>query len=673
MAKKASKPGRTLITLGILIIVAIATLGIGTIKGNASAVPGLALDLQGGTQLILTPTPREGESEKDVTVSEEDLQQAIEIIRKRVDASGVAEAEITSQAGRNIVVALPGEPSEETLDLVRSSAVMNFRPLLVAGAPNAVNPADYAQAGETETQPDEEVNDPEATGEEPAPEATDATEEPTEAPAEGTEESAPSPEDLAKMTPEELARTLADANGDGEISDQVTETPENNSDPKWITEAIMEEFFLTDCTAPENLAKGSADAIDKPLVACDIDGQEKYILGPVDLEGIHLTSATAGMATNQQGQSTGKWIVSLQFDGEGTTKFAEVSQRLVDLDQVDPTRNRFAVVLDGNVISAPRMNSVIPNGSAMIEGNFSAESARALANQLQFGSLPLNFTVESEQRISATLGAEHLRTGLLTGIIGLVLVLLYLIWQYRGLAILAGGSLIVAGVTVYVAIALLSWLMGYRISLAGVAGLIVAVGITADSFIVYFERIRDEVRNGRTLQAAVNEGWLRARRTIIVSDLVNILAAAVLYFLAVGGVQGFAFTLGLTTIVDLSVILFFTHPAMVLLVRTKFFGEGHKLSGLDPEHLGAKSAAVYAGRGRVRGPERNVKKHKKEDELEAGVPDLGRQSIAERRRAKELEEQAAEQATATKVAEVDEEARAIDDSEADASKEEESN
>lgn len=677
MAKKASKPGRTLITLGILIIVAFATLGIGTVKGNASAAPGLALDLQGGTQLILTPTPREGESEKDVTVSEEDLQQAIEIIRKRVDASGVAEAEITSQAGRNIVVSLPGEPSEETLDLVRSSAVMNFRPLLVSGAPNAVNPEDYAGVGETEgQQEDQEVNDPEATDseatEEENTEAPEATEEESEAPAEDANEGTPTPEDLAAMTAEELARTLADTNGDGEISDEVAETPENNSDPKWITESVMEEFFLTDCTAPENRAKGSADAIDKPLVACDIEGQEKYILGPVDVEGVHLTSASAGMATNQQGQATGQWIVSLQFGGEGTTKFAEVSQRLVDLQQVDPTRNRFAVVLDGNVISAPRMNSVIPNGSAMIEGNFTAETASALANQLQFGSLPLNFTVESEQRISATLGAEHLRTGLITGVIGLVLVLLYLIWQYRGLAILAGGSLIVAGVTVYVSIALLSWLMGYRISLAGVAGLIVAVGITADSFIVYFERIRDEVRNGRTLQSAVNEGWLRARRTIIVSDLVNILAAVVLYLLAVGGVQGFAFTLGLTTIVDLIVILFFTHPAMVLLVQTKFFGEGHKLSGLDPEHLGAKSAAVYAGSGRVRGPERHTRKHKKQTEEVDGVPDLGRQSIAERRRQQELEEEAAEQVTATKVAVADEEASAIDASGADASNEEES-
>ncbi|MDO5034123.1 MAG: protein translocase subunit SecD [Actinomycetaceae bacterium] len=635
MAKKASRPGRKLISLGILIIVAVIALGVGTVRGSASATPELALDLQGGTQLILTPTPQEGTDVKDVTVAPEDLQQAIEIIRKRVDASGVAEAEITSQAGRNIVVALPGEPSEETLDLVRSSAVMRFRPVLVAGAPGAVDPQTYKDAQEAPAEDAESAQDPEAT--EPADEAPAETTEPTEAP-EATQP------DLGSMSPEELAKTLADTNGDGEISDQPEGTPENNSDTLWVTEAALQSFFTTDCAAPEQRAKGSVDDPAQPLVACDIDGTQKYILGPVDLEGIHLTSASAGMATNQQGQSTGKWIVSLQFDNEGTDIFADVSKRLVDLKPVDPTRNRFAVVLDGNVISAPSMNSVIPNGSAMIEGNFSSETARALANQLQFGSLPLNFTVESEQRISATLGADHLRTGLMTGIIGLVLVLIYLIWQYRGLAVLAGGSLITAGVIVYVLITLLSWLMGYRLSLAGVAGLIVSVGITADSFIVYFERIRDEVRNGRTLQGAVTEGWERARRTIIVSDLVNLLAAAVLYFLAVGGVQGFAFTLGLTTLVDLAVILFFTHPAMELLVRTRFFGGGHKLSGLDPEHLGAKSAAVYAGRGRVRGPERHVSA--------ATQPD--RRSIAEKRREAEEQAKAEAETVATETVEASE-------------------
>lgn len=177
----------------------------------------------------------------------------------------------------------------------------------------------------------------------------------------------------------------------------------------------------------------------------------------------------------------------------------------------------------------------------------------------------------------------------------------YLIWQYRGLAVVAVGSLVSAGVLLYLTLTLLSWSMGYRLSLAGIAGVIVSIGTTADSFIIYFERIRDEVRDGKALSSAVAVGWDRAKRTIVTSDLVNVLAACVLYFLAVGGVQGFAFTLGVTTLIDLALIFIFTHPMMVWLLRFKFYGEGHKLSGLDPEHLGAQRGTYrYVGAGKVR-------------------------------------------------------------------------
>ena len=260
----------------------------------------------------------------------------------------------------------------------------------------------------------------------------------------------------------------------------------------------------------------------------------------------------------------------------------------------------------------------------------------ALANQLSFGSLPLNFEVESEQQISATIGTDHLTVGLWAAFIGFLLVIVYLIWQYRGLAIISAGSLVVASIITYLVIALLSWWMGYRLSLAGVAGLIMAIGVTTDSFIVYFERVRDEVRDGRPLQAAVEEGWDRAKRTILVSDAVNLVAAVVLYLLAVGGVQGFAFTLGVTTVIDIAVIFLFTHPMMELLIRTRFFGEGHKLSGLDPEHLGAKNSLVYAGRGRVVVRGESASKDKN-DEAGDGL------SIAERRRAARLAAQKAEE------------------------------
>ena len=326
------------------------------------------------------------------------------------------------------------------------------------------------------------------------------------------------------------------------------------------------------------------------------------------------------METTSQGATTNRWVVSLEFNDKGTAEFAAVSQRLLSYrDSAAATQQptmgggtdtnsqkaQFAIVLDGLTLMAsgfaPDVTAPITDGRVQISGGgqsgFSQTEANSLANQLSFGSLPLTFTVQSEQEISATLGTDQLRNGLVAGLIGFLLIIIYLAWQYRGLSVVAVASLVVAAALTYLSIALLSWTMGYRLSLAGVAGLIIAIGITMDSFIIYFERVRDEVRHGRTLIAAVDEGWTHARRTIIISDAVNLVAAVVLYFLAVGGVQGFAFTLGVTTVVDLLVIIAFTHPMMVWVLRFPFFGQGHRLSGLDPEHLGARSRSAY-GRGR---------------------------------------------------------------------------
>lgn len=439
---------------------------------------------------------------------------------------------------------------------------------------------------------------------------------------------------------EQSAMQLADMDGDGQLSDEPASTPENASDLAWVTEKALYDFYVLDCTTIASMKRTEGPA-DQPYVACDSDGVFKYLLGPVAVAGANLDSANPGQVTNSSGQPTGQWGVDLQFDRQGTSQFAETSKILYSFQEEDPQgqslfaapdRNHFAAVLDGAVITAPSMNAIIVDGRAQISGNFTPASATALAHQLNFGSLPLNFEVQSEQRISATLGSDHLQKGLLAGIIGLLLVLVYLIWQYRGLSVIAAGSLILAGAITYLTITILSWAIGYRLSLAGVAGLIMAVGVTADSFIVYFERVRDEVRDGRPLLAAVDEGWDRAKRTILVSDAVNIVAAAVLYMLAVGGVQGFAFTLGVTTLIDLVVIFLFTHPMMELLITTRFFGEGHRLSGLDPEHLGAKSGLTYAGRGRV------VARGGKP--VQAAAPaaaDSGEgTSIAQRRRAEKL-------------------------------------
>ena len=628
MASHKRRPVRALVTLTVAIVAACAALAIGHFVKGVSPYPDLALDLKGGTQLILTPTPT---SEGQRAITEEDITQAIAIIRNRIDASGVSESEISSMGSSNIMVSIPGTPSQEQLDLIRSSSQMNFRPVLRVGPaqgilqnqqhPQVDNPQSGAQSGAQ-------------SGEQSGAQSGAQSGEQSGAGAADTAQSGVQSTALDEAT----ARGAADADGDGVLSDTPATTPENASDLAWVTEQVMYDFLTLDCSASADV-KRVEGAADKPYAACDESGQVKYILGPVAVPGSDLEAASAAIATNGTGQSTGQWIVSLRFNHEGAEKFKETSTILYGYHDSDPQgssyrgspdRNSFAVVLDGTVITAPSMQAIITNGEAQISGNFTAQSARALANQLQFGSLPLNFEVESEQQISATIGTDHLTVGLWAALIGFLLVILYLIWQYRGLAIISAGSLVVASIITYLVITLLSWAMGYRLSLAGVAGLIMAIGVTTDSFIVYFERVRDEVRDGRPLRAAVEEGWDRAKRTILVSDAVNLVAAVVLYLLAVGGVQGFAFTLGITTIIDIAVIFLFTHPMMELLIRTRFFGEGHKLSGLDPEHLGAKNSLVYAGRGRVvvRGESATTKD--KSDEAGDGL------SIAERRRAARL-------------------------------------
>lgn len=523
-------PARSLLTLAVIVIAVFGAVFAGTQWSDATWTPKLALDLEGGTQLILAPV-----AEDQSSVTSETIDQAIQVIRQRVDSSGVAEAEITSQGGSNIVVALPGRPSEETLDLVRTSAQMEFRPVLAVGAPG-----------------------PTATA--------------TASPAEGAEPPSDEPATAAPASPSDAAY--------------------------FVTPAVQAKFDTLDCTDPANLTGGASSDPERALVTCDPSGSAKYILGPVEIEGARIASASSGLQVSSTGAVTNVWEVSLGFDGQGTKEFATVTGRLQGLTS---PQNQFGIVLDGLVVSAPSLNPgvIIADGKASISGSFTRESAASLANQLKFGALPLSFEVQSEEQISATLGSEQLEKGLMAGLIGLLLVVLYSFFQYRALGLVTVASLAIAALLTYGTITLLSWTQGYRLSLPGVAGLIVAIGITADSFIVYFERIRDELREGRTLVSAVDRGWERARRTILASDAVNFLAAIVLYFLAVGSVRGFAFTLGLTTLLDLLIVFTFTHPVMKLIAKTKFWGGGHRLSGLDPRRLGAPGDTRYVGRGRV--------------------------------------------------------------------------
>ena len=640
MASHKRRPVRALVTLTVAIVAACAALALGHFTKGVSPYPDLALDLKGGTQLILTPTVTAG-GQREIT--DDDITQAISIIRNRIDASGVSESEISSMGNSNIMVSIPGTPSQEQLDLIRASSQMNFRPVLRMGLAQTDAPVQdpNAQSG------DASATDTQSGATTQSGEVTAQSGEDAQSGQAGAVASQPGQTELRSTAVDAaVAMSFADKDGDGVLSDTPAEQPENASSLQWETEQVLYDFLTLDCSASADVKRVEGPA-DKPYAACDDSGRIKYILGPVTVPGSDLKSATAGLVRTQTGGSTGAWSVSLQFNNDGAEKFKESSEILYGFHDSDPEaggnggagtpdRNHFAVVLDGTVITAPSMNSIIPTGQAEITGNFTAATSRTLANQLSFGSLPLNFEVESEQQISATIGTDHLTVGLWAAMIGFLLVILYLIWQYRGLAIISAGSLVVASIITYLVITLLSWWMGYRLSLAGVAGLIMAIGVTTDSFIVYFERVRDEVRDGRPLRAAVEEGWDRAKRTILVSDAVNLVAAVVLYLLAVGGVQGFAFTLGVTTVIDIAVIFLFTHPMMELLIRTRFFGQGHKLSGLDPEHLGAKNLLVYAGRGRVVARGESTSTPKK-DEAGDGM------SIAERRRAARL---AAQQASA---------------------------
>ncbi|TFD62852.1 protein translocase subunit SecD [Cryobacterium suzukii] len=555
MAKSSpvKKAWRSLTWLGVLIVGLIALNAFGVFTQNGSWTPKLALDLEGGTQIILAPQVESG-----ATVTSEQLTEAVGIIRQRVNSSGVSEAEVNTQGGRNIVVSIPGTPDDATLERIKSSAKLEFRAVLVAGQPS----------GQTVG-------------------------------ADGTATPAPQ------------------APVDPSLSTTPAVEPTNASDLNYVTPALQAEYDAFDCGKINTTNVAPAN---QPVITCETDGSVKYILGPVEVDGSTIADATNGQRTTQSGATTGEWAVNIVFNSDGTSKFADVTTRLFNLTGV---QNQFAIVLDGRVISAPATQGAILDGKPQITGSFDQDSSKALADQLKFGALPISFTVQSQDTISATLGSTQLLNGLIAGLIGLILVVMYSLAQYRLLGLITVASLGVAAVITYLLITILSWREGYRLSLAGVAGLIVAIGITADSFIVYFERVRDELRDGRGLESSVEAGWKRAFRTIVASDVVNFLAAAVLFVLAVGNVRGFALTLGLTTIVDLLVVSLFTHPMLQLVAQTKFFNEGHKLSGLDPRALGA----VYRGRARFE-PSAAVSRTKASSSSKEAAK---RQTIAERK------------------------------------------
>ena len=586
----ASRPGRT---LAILLAVIVA-LGVWALV-PAQRTPKLGLDLRGGTQVILTPVSVSGQA-----INDDQLKQTVEIIRQRVDGFGVAESEVTTQgSGSNatIVVSIPGVTNQAVLDSLATTAKLDFRPVLQenygvpAPTPTASPSASGSKApspsasGSTTASPSASASVTATVA--PSPSTSAGSGSPSASsngaavtggllPRAGTASPSPSASGATPSpSPSSTAGSVISTNALG-ISSQNGLPPIQSATND---AALQAEFVKLDCSKPGALKGGPADP-QKFLVTCSKDGAFKYLLDKAAVQGTEISGATAGLSSSGAG-----WQVNISFTPEGAKQFATVTGELATKQS---PQNQFGIVLDGLVESSPYVKEAIIGGNAEITGSFTADEAKALANVLKYGSLPVSLQVSSVEQISPTLGQDQLTAGLIAGALGLLLVVIY----YRALGLVAVASLLVAAAITYEMFVILGRQLGFTLSLAGVAGAIVAIGITADSFVVYFERIRDEIREGRSLRAAGDAGWIRARRTILAADFVSFLAAVVLYFLSVGSVRGFAFTLGLTTVVDVIVAFLFTRPLVSLLMRTKFFQSGSHWTGLSPDRLGVKADIV---------------------------------------------------------------------------------
>ncbi|QKV91615.1 protein translocase subunit SecD [Streptomyces sp. NA02950] len=558
------RPGRA---LAVILIAIVALTGGMFLSGHTT--PRLGIDLAGGTSFTLEAKNQPG---KPNAINTDNMNTAVGIIERRVNGLGVSEAEVQTQGDKHIIVNIPkGTNAKQARQQVGTTAQLYFRPVTTSTTSGGKNPP---PATPTPTASGKGKNDQGDKGKQGD---------------KGTEKS-----DRPSGTPSASASTQGRA-VPGALKADKTPTPDPSKSPKGDQTKkpsapngqndLAKDFAALDCTTKKGRAAAAEKAANAKatdsILACGQKGDAKYVLGPAQVEGTDVDDASSVF----ESQNASGWIVQLDFNGKGAKKFADVTGKLA---AKQPPQNRFAIVLDGEVVSDPEVNTAITGGRATISGGFTQQSSEDLANVLSYGALPLSFDIADETTVSAALGGEQLKAGLVAGAIGMALVMLYLVVYYRGLALVAMASLGVSAILTYTIMVLLGPGIGFALNLPAVCGAIVAIGITADSFIVYFERIRDEIREGRSLRPAVERGWPRARRTILVSDFVSFLAAAVLYIVTVGKVQGFAFTLGLTTLLDVAVVFLFTKPLMTLLARRPFFGNGHRWSGLDPERLGAK-------------------------------------------------------------------------------------
>lgn len=549
-----------------------------------SATPKLGLDLQGGTTVTLQAKTDDGG-----TPGKSEMDTARQIIERRVNGLGVAEAEVVIEGNNRIVISVPGERGDQAKTL-GSTAKLRFRPLVIPEVQ-----AEQAPPSPSATPSGTPSGTPGASGSAtPTPSAS--------AKASGSNSGTPSGQ------PRPVPPLAADPTPSGSAPpatppvtpppDASQQVPPNPFAEQGVTDAQYQDavtkYQALKCS--DEKAGGADDDPKLPLAACSEDGQAKYLLAPSIIEGTEIKDADA--AFDSQGLSG--WRVVLDLKGGGRTTWAEyTSKHNAQVTPNDPA-NFVSFTLDGKVVSAPQIQGTI-NGQTEVTGSFNEDSAKELAAALKYGSLPLTFTQQEARTISPTLGTDQLKAGLLAGGIGLALVVLYTLVYYRALGLVTIASLVVSGVLVYGSVVLLGRYMGFTLTLAGIAGLIVSVGITADSFVVFFERLKDEVRDGRSVRSAVPRAWVRARRTILSADAVSFLAAAILYYLAAGAVKGFAFTLGLSTVIDLVVVFLFTHPFVSLVSRSKSF-TSPRVSGLHAvsrPHAAAGATAGTASRTRL--------------------------------------------------------------------------
>ncbi len=586
MAKRPARPGRTLVLffVGLSIMYGLVALA-------GSWTPELGLDLKGGTRITLIA---KGDP------SQTSLDEARSIIDQRVNGSGVAEAEVTTQGGNIIAVEIPGERRRDLIETVQRQAQLRFRLVACSDSSPCTAPQQQPQAPADPNAPPTGPAAPNATtapppaGTETAPPPT-SNRPPTGFSADGTETPAPTDDPSATEGSEP-----ADPSSTPEPADVPDESAVANLDDElaWARapdQASIELFNQYACDEDGNLTKADGSALGpeeavvddplKPLVACsppegspDDDNYrpaEKFLLSQAIIAGTDLEGADYGIP---QGEVQN--VVTLEIGGSGRDVFTQASEKLrTDQEQ-------FAIVLDGQVISAPTFQGRIPNGNAQISGDFTEAAASSLATSLRYGALPIAFEEPSVQTVGPSLAGDQLTAGLTAGGFGLGLVLIYCLFYYRGLGLVVVSSLLVAAAASYAMVLLLSETANFTLTLPGIAGLIIAVGVTADSFIIFFERIRDEMREGKSMRVAVETGWKRAKVTRLAAQVVSLLSALVLYIFATGAVKGFGFALGLTTIVDLAILFWFTKPMVSWLARFKFFNSGHRLSGLSKGTLG---------------------------------------------------------------------------------------